>query len=280
MKKLVCVGACYLDTILDVPHYPGEDSKLRATKLQVRRGGNCPNTLEVLQQLLRERGGHDVKPYLLSCLPNAEAPATSKIVGSFGPRSLVDFTKCIYRADHTEPASSYIIRSEATGSRTLVNYNDLPEMTIDEFVAAANEVGEDAWFHFEGRIPETTLQCIRYLRQSLPNVKISVEVEKPGRGGLEDLAAEADAVFYSRSWAESKGYQSAQKCLSAQSGVARRATVGAGDTFIAGMLFGLLCHRGDWDTERKVQFAVQLATCKVQRDGFEGVGAGLMEAPF
>ncbi|KAI4868321.1 Ribokinase-like protein [Hypoxylon rubiginosum] len=275
MKKLVCVGACYLDTILDVPHYPGEDSKLRATNLHVRRGGNCPNTLEVLQQLLREKRGHHVKPYLISCLPSADAPATATVVGSFGHESLVDFTRCIYRADRTEPASSYIMRSEATGTRTLVNYNDLPEMTIDEFVAAANEVGDDAWFHFEGRIPETTLQCIRYLRQSFPKTRVSVEVEKPGRRGLEELAAEADVVFYSRSWAESKRYQNAQQCLSAQSGVARRATVGAGDTFIAGMLFGLLCHHEDWDTERKVQFAVQLATRKVQQDGFDGVGAGV-----
>lgn len=51
--------------------------------------------------------------------------------------------------------------------------------------------------------------------------------------------------------------------------------MGAGDTFIAGMLFGLLCHHEDWDTERKVQFAVQLATRKVQQDGFDGVGAGV-----
>ncbi|KAI0885280.1 Ribokinase-like protein [Annulohypoxylon maeteangense] len=319
MKKLVCVGACYLDTILDVPYYPGEDSKLRATNLQVRRGGNCPNTLQVLQQLLRERPAsehsRDVKPYLISCLPSANAPATATIVDSFGPGSLVDLTRCIFRANHRDPASSYIIRSEATGSRTLVNYNDLPEMTIDEFVTAADEVGDEAWFHFEGRIPETTLQCIRYLRRSFPNTRVSVEVEKPGRGGLEDLAAEADVVFYSRTWAESKRYESAQRCLSAQSGVARKATlllctwgsdgasclslpsekavscpatlpgqtisvvdtVGAGDTFIAGMLFGLLCHHEDWNTERKVQFAVQLATCKVQRDGFDGVGAEVLK---
>ncbi|KAI0129322.1 Ribokinase-like protein [Hypoxylon sp. NC0597] len=307
-----------------VPYYPGEDSKLRATNLQVRRGGNCPNTLEVLQQLLRERDdhhghgygyAHEIKPYLISCLPSVDAPATATILGSFGPGSLVDFSRCIFRTDHRDPASSYIIRSEATGSRTLVNYNDLPEMTIDEFIAVANEVGDESWFHFEGRIPETTLQCIRYLRQSFPNTRVSVEVEKPGRGGLEDLAAEADVVFYSRSWAESKRYQSAEQCLRAQSGVARKAslllctwgsdgasclslpsekavscpatlarqtisvvdTVGAGDTFIAGILFALLCHQEDWDTERKVQFAVQLATCKVQQDGFDGVGAEVLK---
>ena len=132
-----------------VPYYPGEDSKLRATNLQVRRGGNCPNTLEVLQQLLGEQEGGRVKPYLISCLPDADAAATATIVDSFRSRCLVDFTRCIFRAGRSEPASSYIIGSEATGSRTLVNYNDLPEMTIDEFKDVASDVGDDAWFHFE-----------------------------------------------------------------------------------------------------------------------------------
>lgn len=54
----------------------------------------------------------------------------------------------------------------------------------------------------KGRIPETTLRCIRHLRQVMPGSTISVEVEKPNREGLVELAAEADVVFYSRSWAE------------------------------------------------------------------------------
>ena len=31
---------------------------------------------------------------------------------------------------------------------------------------------------------------------------ISVEVEKPGRAGLRELAAAADVVFYSKAWAQ------------------------------------------------------------------------------
>lgn len=54
----------------------------------------------------------------------------------------------------------------------------------------------------QGRIPETTLQCIQHLRLHHPQSRISVEVEKPGRDGLRELAREADVVFYSRSWAE------------------------------------------------------------------------------
>ena len=43
---------------------------------------------------------------------------------------------------------------------------------------------------------------MRYLRQASPGCTISVEVEKPGREGLVELAAEANVVFYSRGWAE------------------------------------------------------------------------------
>ena len=33
------------------------------------------------------------------------------------------------------------------------------------------------------------------------------------------------------------------------------------------MLFGLICHLRDWDTERKLRFAVQVAARKVQEEG-------------
>ena len=54
----------------------------------------------------------------------------------------------------------------------------------------------------QGRIPETMLRCIQQLRHRMPSARVSVEVEKPGREGLEELAAEADVVFYSKTWAE------------------------------------------------------------------------------
>ncbi|RGP62161.1 carbohydrate purine kinase [Fusarium sporotrichioides] len=77
-------------------------------------------------------------------------------------------------------------------------------MSEDEFGNIARSFGTDqeTWWHFEGRIPETVQNCIRLLRNLLPKATISVEVEKPGRQGLSELAAEADVVFYSRSWAE------------------------------------------------------------------------------
>lgn len=54
----------------------------------------------------------------------------------------------------------------------------------------------------KGRIPDVNLRNIQHLRQRFPAAKISVEVEKPGRPGLPEMAAEADVVFYSKSWAQ------------------------------------------------------------------------------
>ncbi|KAK0614121.1 Ribokinase-like protein, partial [Immersiella caudata] len=342
MKHLVLVGACYLDTILTVPDFPSEDAKLRATSLTVRRGGNCPNTLQVFHQLVQSSPTTPrVASHLISPLPSHSSPATQQILSSFDDdpststdqadgtsratsttgteerKSVLEFGCCLYREEHSSPASSYIVRSSATSSRTIINYNELKEMSFEEFVRIADEItssveSEDGdadgpWWHFEGRIPETTLLCIRHLRRISPRSTISVEVEKPNRDGLSELAAEANIVFYSRTWAESRGYVSAEACLRGEAFASEAAlmlctwgsygatayspapadecisispsrpdiqvvdTVGAGDTFIAGMLYGLICHTDDWSREAKLRFAVELATKKVQREGFAGL---------
>jgi len=52
-------------------------------------------------------------------------------------------------------------------------------------------------------------------------------------------------------------------------------SIGAGDTFIAGMLFKLTNHADD-SLQDKLSFAVQVAGTKVYRDGFAGLGAEMM----
>ena len=398
--RLIAVGACAIDTVLTVPHFPEEDSKLCASSLTRRRGGNCPNTLEVLQQLTQlERDDKSSSPvittelvpelFLIATLPSRKSAQISLIDSSFdrshistntttspmhtptssgiaqAPR--VDLSHCVYREDFTEPVSSYIISSQSTSSRTIMNHNTLPEMTREEFVSLTRdllrpspvEAFDQVWFHFEGRIPDTTLDCIRYLRDhdifkakanppeistSQLNLKISVEVEKPGRPGLQDLAHEADVVFYSKAWTRSQNYETAEMCLRQQAEVLsakssssgshnggrllicpwgaqgasalvlpRRSssssptdleeewlkaksaeifnspayvspnrpiidTTGAGDTFIAGILFGLLCRGAQtpenirsWSLQQTLDFANALAGRKILQDGFRGL---------
>lgn len=71
-------------------------------------------------------------------------------------------------------------------------------------------------------MPHVTLQCMQYLRRACPTVNISVEVEKPGRAGLPELAAEADVVFYSKSWALDRGYRDSATFLREQAGKAQK----------------------------------------------------------
>lgn len=203
---------------------------------------NWQNTLEVISQLLdspsRRSDGEAVRLHLVSTFPSMCSPAVATIVSSLSRR--VSLKHSIYREAYSEPASSYIVRSRATGSRTIVNYNDLPEMTVEEFIEAVGRIAEEThdangrkaslqgindvdgtgyWFHFEGRIPAVTLRCIRFLRTTHPQARVSVEVEKAGRDGLEELAREAHVVFYSRSWAAAKGYTDAETCVRHQAQV-------------------------------------------------------------
>jgi ketohexokinase len=130
-----------------VDHYPPEDEKLRASRLEKRRGGNVPNTLEVMQQLLQWQRA-SVPLVLVAVMPSSSSPATQQIQSSLGPG--VDFSHCLYRELSSEAPSSYIIKSLATDSRTLVNYNDLAEMTADEFNKAADNLSGTALvYHFE-----------------------------------------------------------------------------------------------------------------------------------
>ncbi|KAJ5542240.1 hypothetical protein N7535_004663 [Penicillium sp. DV-2018c] len=311
--SLVVIGACYLDTVLTVPHYPDEDAKLRATRLSRRRGGNCANTLEVLGQLLQDRVTSDDSSLdLISVLPSESSVATQQITSSLGPLVRVD--KCIFREEFTEPASSYIIASQSTSTRTIVNYNELPEMTQAEFataVAPLRAVAGRPWFHFEGRSPEATLECIHYVRDQFPASKISVEVEKPGRPGLQELADTADVVIYSKAWAQSNGHASAKDCLEDQAlktsrptllcctwghdgaaalepqtgnfahvpahltGLEVIDTIGAGDTFNAGLLYGLIWRQQDWDFRKTLEFANLVAGLKVTQDGFQNLQRAL-----
>jgi ketohexokinase len=139
-----------------VPHFPKEDTKLRAQKVTRRRGGNPANTLEVLSDILRYallRSHHsypdpEIKLHLISVLPDAQSQDAEFIRGSIREVQIPG----LWRNDHQLAASSMIIQSKQDDTRTIVSHGgDMPEMTCEEFITElrhtvdAFSVGEKAW---------------------------------------------------------------------------------------------------------------------------------------
>ncbi|HBX61037.1 MAG TPA: ketohexokinase, partial [Methylophaga sp.] len=139
-------------------------------------------------------------------------------------------------------------------------------------------------------------KILKYCRQKAPNVPISLEIEKP-REDIESLFDWADWLFFSSQYAEARGFQSAEDML-ASLPVTYQATLtwgaegaygwhngkvmyipatkidhvvdtlGAGDTFNAGMIHSLVAENSLQDS---LQFASELAARKCQQYGFENL---------
>jgi ketohexokinase len=158
-----------------VDHYPDEDEKLRASSITRRRGGNGANCLEVLLQLVEISTATLLSLSLLTVLPARSSVGSQQIQSSLGLQ--VDLRHCIYRELFQEPASSYIIRSRSSGSRTIVNYNELPEMTTEEFVTIVNGLeSETNWFHFEASMRNRKKSTLSRCRISAARNYIGVKM--------------------------------------------------------------------------------------------------------
>ncbi len=79
---------------------------------------------------------------LLTCLPDVESPATERVLASFGAETEVNFSGCLYQEGYTQPPSCYVVRSQETGSRTTVNFNELPDMTSERISSRSLIVSE------------------------------------------------------------------------------------------------------------------------------------------
>lgn len=279
MARFLCVGVATLDIVIRVRQYPEEDSEVRALAEARRVGGNAANTATVLAQL-----GDPVA-----------------WVGNLGDRPEVDLIRrhfdrygIDHGAAHRVPGggvpTSYITLSEATGSRTIVHFRDLPEYVAGHFLGL--DLRPFDWIHFEGRaVPELTAMLAAARDQS--GVSISLEVEKP-REGIEALFDQADLLLFSTDYLKARGEcdpaaflqalptGSAATCTEGAGGAWARDvqghlihepawqparvvdTLGAGDAFNAGMLHALA---GGRSMAEALRFAVRLAGEKCGREG-------------
>ncbi|MDZ7804730.1 PfkB family carbohydrate kinase [Thiohalophilus sp.] len=283
MSRILCTGIATLDIINQVDHYPAEDEELRATAQFVRHGGNAANSACVMSQF-----NHQVE--LLTTLgEDAAGQRICRDLQHYG----VNTRRIVTLAQGRTP-TSYITLNQGTGSRTIVHYRDLPELRPGDF--PLREVERYDWFHFEGRNIESLKTILAQLAAQRIDQPVSIEIEKP-RPGIEQLYPYADILLFSRAFARAHDYTCADALFDdlrrhdisailicawgdegafacdaqgnryhAPASVPIRVidTLGAGDTFNAGMILALLEGR---PLDSALSTACELAGRKVGQNG-------------
>ncbi|MFO8024698.1 PfkB family carbohydrate kinase [Thiohalophilus sp.] len=192
MSRILCTGIATLDIINQVDHYPAEDEELRATAQFVRCGGNAANTACVISQF-----DHQVE--LLATLGK---DAAGQMICQELQHSEVN-TRHLVTLSQGRTPTSCITLNQHNGSRTIVHYRELPELRPGDF--PLDEVERYDWFHFEGRNIENLGDILEQLDGQRIDQPVSIEIEKP-RPGIEQLYPYADLLLFSRAFARACDY--------------------------------------------------------------------------
>lgn len=281
MAHILVTGGATVDHILDVAAYPCEDAELRAIASATLPGGNAANTACVLAQ-----AGHRVD-LAATIATGPEGAALLTLLQQQG----IGTATCV-RVPGRVP-TSHILRAADSGTRTIVHFRDLPELSAADFRRLPLS-GYD-WFHFEGRNPLELPAMLRAARGAAVDPPLSLELEKP-RDGLDQALPVADVLLFSRGWAEAMGavdpeafiqHAAAQRPEQVQTltwgrrgawiarggevwhcppqaGLVVVDSVGAGDTFNAGLIHALSSGQ---PPEQALESAVRLAECKLVQQG-------------
>ncbi len=295
-RRILGVGIAALDLINTVAVYPPEDAEVRAAAQRRARGGNCANTLAVLADL-----GHACA-WAGTLAGDAGGAFLQADLSARG----IDCRYAVCVPGGSSP-TSYVALSQATGSRTIVHYRDLPELDAAAF--ARIPLDDWHWIHFEGRNPHETRQMLARCRRALPRVPLSVELEKP-RSGIESLLRGPDVLLIARGFALADGGPgvaadprvyltdlakrttadilvlgwgdagawllvrgTAPLHLPACAPARVVDTLGAGDVLNAGIIDGLLRGASPIDALTR---AIALAGLKCGRSGFDGLAAAIL----
>ncbi|MEA1050585.1 PfkB family carbohydrate kinase [Lamprobacter modestohalophilus] len=203
--RILGVGIATLDIINQVERYPAEDDEVRALSQRRLRGGNCANTLAVLNEL-----GHNCH-WAGTLADDSGAAFIRQDLTARG----IDLSAAKTNPGGATP-TSYITLSRATGSRTIVHHRDLPELSAADF--AQVDLSNLDWAHFEGRNPAETEAMIGRVAAECPGLPISVEIEKP-RPGIERLfrlpSDRQTLLIVSRAFAEQHGAREPETFLQA-----------------------------------------------------------------
>ncbi|XP_043979217.1 ketohexokinase isoform X3 [Gambusia affinis] len=294
-KKILCVGLVCLDIISVVEEYPEEDTDTRCVSQRWQRGGNASNSCTVLSLL-------GAPCAFMGSL--AAGPVADFILEDF-QKFGIDVSLVSEHAQCVSPAS-VVISSIRTGSRTILHMNrDLPDVTAEDF--SRIDLAQFKWIHWEGRNAGQQVKMIQQVEKfnaQLPDhqrIGISVEIEKI-REPLYELFPYGDVVFVSKDVARHFGFDSPEAalkglyprvkkgavliCAWAEKGADALGpdglllhsdafppetlvdTLGAGDTFNAGVLYTL---SNGGSVQDALVFGCRIAGRKCGFHGYDGI---------
>ncbi|GAA5805690.1 hypothetical protein HPULCUR_011213 [Helicostylum pulchrum] len=284
--NVLLVGQVYIDTILHVTEFPEEDTKTRATDAEQRTGGNTYNTAQVLAQF------HHLNVCYMSAAGSRET--SNHIVEELKSRHVQQVL--LFRDKDLTPSST-IIHNRKSGSRTIISNNKL-NSDNSWWVHFEGRNIEQTLLQIEWLDQKAISENWRH------QLTISVELEKPDRLDIQALIKKADIVLFSKLFAQHYGFTEAESFLRDYSGLRNlkhgakafctwgskgasvldfetvhhattheikqvKDTVGAGDTFNAGIIASLT--KAHCSLPSALQFACTLATNKVAQQGFENL---------
>uniref|UniRef100_A0A8C8DX95 Ketohexokinase n=1 Tax=Oryzias sinensis TaxID=183150 RepID=A0A8C8DX95_9TELE len=294
-KKILCVGLVCLDIINVVDKYPEEDSDSRCLSQRWQRGGNASNSCTVLSLLGAP----------CAFMGSLAAGLTADFIVADFSRRAVDVSAVVWQVKGQTPCACCVV-CPPNGSRTVFLFDtNLPDVTLEDFSKV--NLRQFKWMHWEGRNAEEQVKMIQQVEQynsTLPQqerITVSVEIEKT-REPLYQLFPYGDVVFVSKDVARHFGYESAEAavrgfysrvkkgailiCAWAEKGADALGpdgvhvhsdafppkqlvdTLGAGDTFNAGVIFMLSNGKC---LQEALTFACKIAGKKCGFHGYDGI---------
>lgn len=154
MNKIVGIGACVMDTLINVPYYPKEDTKLRAVSVKPAGGGPVATGLVAAAKLGESASFVGVL--------SGDASG-SFLLGDFEKYG-VD-TACVDIKSGYRAFTSVIWLSADTASRTCVfDKGDLPALRLDAAKRAA--IAEAQILMVDGNELEAAVEAARVAREN------------------------------------------------------------------------------------------------------------------
>ena len=199
MKRVVGLGACVYDTLIECGEYPREDTKYRADNTFISGGGPVSNALVVMSKL-------GVRAEYLGAFAEDAA----------GDFLLRDFKKAAVGTEYAVRAgkrsfSSYIVLSETGGTRTCIF--DKGDITDDPRLLDFSCLDGADLLHLDGNYLECAIAAAEIAKRK--SVPVSLDAGGLYRG-IERLLPYIDILIPSAEFAQGiTGESTAEKAMTA-----------------------------------------------------------------